>query len=81
MNLTSADDLAAQFGVTIEKLHDLRKRYHWPCVHLGRFDIRFTEAQIEQIVAMHSEAPKPREQAAAPAAGLTARSAARRRSA
>lgn len=56
MNLTTAADLAAEFGITEEKLHRLRVRKNWPCVKLGRFDVRFTDAQIEQIVAIQSKA-------------------------
>ena len=38
--LTTDVVLADQFGITVKKLHDLRKRNGWPCVRLGRFDIR-----------------------------------------
>jgi hypothetical protein len=77
MNLTSADDLAAQFGVTVEKLHDLRKRYHWPHVRLGRFNIKFTDEQVAEIVAMQSRTPAKAQ--SSKAAGQTSRSAARGR--
>lgn len=58
MNLTTEPQLAEQFGLTVEKVAELRRRHRWPHVRLGRFDIRYTDAQVEQIVAMHSEAPK-----------------------
>lgn len=56
--LTTDTDLAAKFGITVETLHKLRRRYGWPCVRLGRWDIRFTDAQVDQIVRLHSEAPR-----------------------
>jgi hypothetical protein len=73
--------LAEQFGIELDKFHDLRKRHNWPCVRLGRFEYRFTEAQVEQIVAMHSSARPKKSQASKPAVpGQTARSAARSKS-
>lgn len=85
MDLTTDTQLAEQFGISLEKLHELRKRHHWPHVRLGRFGFRFTDEQIRQIVAQHSaEAPGksgPAVQPSVKVAGQTARSAARRRSA
>jgi len=82
MRLTTDSELAELFHVSVEKLHDLRKRHHWPCVKLGRFDVRFTEAQVEQIVAMHSEAPaRPSPRTVPAVTGQTPSSARRRRSA
>jgi hypothetical protein len=69
-------DLAASFGITVKKLHELRKRHHWPFVRLGRFEIRFTDEQVREIVAAQSVAPATKQ----PEVGLTARSANRRRS-
>lgn len=77
MNLTTDVDLAASFGITVKKLHELRKRHHWPFVRLGRFEIRFTDEQVREIVAAQSVAPATKQ----PEVGLTARSANRRRSA
>lgn len=60
MNLTTDADLAAKWGLTIDELHRLRKRHGWPHVRLGRFEFRFTDEQIEQIVASRSvEGTKP----------------------
>ena len=81
MNLTTDAALAEQFDISIEKLHELRKRHQWPHVRLGRFDIRFTDAQVEQIVALHSAAPKKKATGSVAVAGQTERSASRRRSA
>jgi hypothetical protein len=77
VKLTTDVDLAADFDITVEELHRLRKKHGWPFVPFGRFKIRFTDEQIEQIVATQSVVPEAKE----PAAGLTARSASRRRSA
>lgn len=76
MNLTSDTDLADQFGITVGKLHELRKRHNWPHVRLGRFEVRFTDVQIEQIVAAQTVQPTK----AADPTGLTTRSARRRAS-
>jgi hypothetical protein len=82
MNLTTDAQLAEQFGITLDRLHTLRKRNRWPFVQLGRFDIRFTDAQVEQIIAMHSEAPAKVAPKVTPAiTGQTAASARKRRSA
>jgi hypothetical protein len=74
VNLTTDTDLAEKFDLDLERFHVLRKRHNWPHVRLGRFDIRFTEDQIEQIVASHSVAPK---RDIGNTSGLTGRSAAR----
>lgn len=75
MNLTTDAELAERFGITVDKLHDLRKKYGWPHVRLGRFEIRFTDEQIEQIVA--SRSVQPSKVVKGTASGLTERSARR----
>lgn len=80
MKLTTEPELAEQFGLTLKRLRELRRQHNWPHVRLGRFDVRYTDAQVEQIVAMHSEAPK-RPASTPRVPGQTTRSAARRRSA
>ena len=75
MNLTTDHDLAARFGISVDKLHALRKSNNWPHVRLGRWDIRFTDAQIAQIV--DSQSVRPSKQAATAGTGLTGRSAKR----
>lgn len=77
MKLVSDQDLAKQFDISVSKLHDLRKKHQWPHVRLGRFEIRFTEQQVETIVRSMSVAPTPKQQSAAREAGLTERSARR----
>lgn len=59
MRLTKASDLAATWDMTEDELKRRTRRYGWPCVRLSRTDWRFTDGQIEQIVAMQSRATKP----------------------
>lgn len=59
MRLTRASALAAEWDMTEDELKRRVRRYGWPCVRLSRTDWRFTEQQVEQIVAMQSRAAKP----------------------
>lgn len=59
MRLTKAEALAEQWDMTVEELKRRARRYGWPVVKLSRTDWRFTDHQIEQIVAMQSRASKP----------------------
>lgn len=78
MKLTSEVELAEEFGMPVEKLRDLRQRKRWPHVRLSRFDIRFTDAQVAEIVAKHTVKPTvPTAEAVAAKTGLTKRSASR----
>jgi len=79
VRLTTAAELAEQFGITVERLHELRRARSWPHVRFSRFDFRFTAEQVEQIIAMQSVTPERSAPAAAAIPGQTARS--RRRSA
>lgn len=72
MNLTTEAELAESFGITTEKAADLRKRQGWPHVRLTRFDVRYTDDQIRQIVAARSVSG---ERSIAADTGLTERSA------
>lgn len=49
--LTEAD-LAAELGETEDKVAEWRRRYSWPHVKIGR-QVRFTEADVRAIAAMH----------------------------
>lgn len=75
--LVTAEQLAARFQIPVDQLHRLRVRYSWPCVKLGRSDVRFTEGQVAEILELHTERPKPPSAAVVPGAvpGQTARSA------
>ena len=66
-------ELADQFGISLDKLQKFRRAYRWPCVKLGRFDIRYTPAQVEQIVAMQTHASTGKKSKPA-TTGQTARS-------
>lgn len=59
MKLIKSADLAEEWGMAETELLRRRRRYGWPCVRLARTDVRFTEQQVEQIVAMQSTAAKP----------------------
>lgn len=52
--LVTPEDLAEQFGITVEEVHKYRRKKVWPCVKFGRNEVRFTAAQVEQIVAMQT---------------------------
>jgi hypothetical protein len=66
--------LAERLAIDVEKLHALRRRHGWPCVKLGRYDVRFTEQQAEQIIAAQTVTQrKPKKEE--PKNGLTSRSA------
>lgn len=69
--------LAEAFGLSVETLHRLRQRHGWPLVKLGRV-VRFTEAQVDEIIRAHTVEPSDRVRAEGRlrAAGLTPRSAA-----
>ena len=54
--LLTVADLATLFGVTPDKIHEWRRKYEWPHVRIGR-EFRWTQAQVEQIVALHTTAP------------------------
>lgn len=77
MKLTTAEQLAEDFGIAVERLHELRRRHGWPCVKFGRSDFRFTDEQIAAIVAMHTveEDPYQSELRRLTAKGLTPGSA------
>lgn len=75
MNLTSDSDLADILGISLPKLHELRKRHGWPHVRVDRFTFRFTDEQIAEIVA--SRTVKGAKALKGTAAGLTERSARR----
>ena len=59
MRLTKAAALAEQWDMDEPELKRRARRYGWPVVKLSRTDWRFTDQQIEQIVAMQSRASKP----------------------
>lgn len=75
MRLTTEADLAAEFGIPAERAAELRRAKKWPHVRLGRFDVRYTDEQVAQIVAMQSVTPKQSVKSRLP--GQTPRSARR----
>ena len=73
--LRTEADLADLLGATERRVADWRRIYGWPCTRIGR-TIRFTEAQVEQILASHEHKPTDG-LAAIVMAGQTKRSARR----
>lgn len=67
MRLTTERELALDVlrldagGVSVEKAVEkcakLRNEKQWPHVRFGRFDVRYTDEQVAQIVRLHSAAP------------------------
>lgn len=55
MNLHSPAALADLFGdgVTPRQILDWRREHGWPCVRVGR-TVRFTDEQVEHILAKHT---------------------------
>lgn len=75
LSLTREADLADRWDLTLDQFRLLRRRHGWSHVKLSRQDIRYTEAQIEHIVAqmtVDGRTAKPAEDN-----GLTSGSAAR----
>lgn len=72
-HLLTEADLAELMQETEARVYEWRKRYRWPHLKIGR-KVRYTEAQVEQILAAHvvaGEKPKAED------SGLSKRSAAR----
>lgn len=65
-------ELAERLGEDEDKVSEWRRRYRWPHIKIGR-QVRFTEADVRAIQAMHHVEPKRPEGLP----GQTARSAAR----
>lgn len=82
--LKTEAELASEFLKIPEvRAAELRRKHRWPHVRLGRFDVRYTPAQVDQIIAMHSETPDAAKSTAGTSkiVGQTARSAGRKKSA
>lgn len=74
MKLTSEVDLAAEWGMSPEKVAGLRQKNKWPHVRLSRLDVRYTDDQLAFIVREHSVGATTSN-----VTGLTTRSARRSR--
>lgn len=72
--LTEAQ-LADALGATRDQVGVWRRQYGWPHVKLGR-EVRFTAAQVDEIVALHTVRPANTTQPVG-LPGQTPRSAAR----
>jgi hypothetical protein len=76
MKMTREADLAAEWDMSLEQFRLLRRRHGWAHVKFSRQDIRYTAAQIEQIVRDMTTAGSTRKESQA-GTGLTQRSARR----
>ena len=77
--LHKAADVAAEWDMTEAELKRRARRNGWPVVKLSRTDWRFTDQQLEQIVAMHTTPARTPEKPP-PATGQSKLSRARNRS-
>lgn len=78
MKLITEAQLADLLTLPIERVAEMRRREAWPHIRLGRFDVRYTDRQIEQIIALHTiEATPSQVVARRLQRGQTARSVAR----
>lgn len=77
VNLMTDSELAEMFEIDLEEFHRLRRYNRWPAVKLGRNVYRFTQAQVEVIVAAMTVEPGRSGRAAKKVAGQTKRSQAR----
>ena len=71
-DLTTEADLAELFGISVDKVGELRRRHKWPHVRLTRTDFRYTPEQVAAIVTMQTVEPTRDDSPALP--GQTARS-------
>lgn len=49
--LITEPELAERLLIDSEKVAKLRRTRKWPHVRITRFEVRYTEAQVEQIIA------------------------------
>lgn len=75
LHLTREADLADEWDLSLDQFRLLRRRHGWAHVKFSRQDIRYTDAQIEQIVRDMTARPDHGETATT--GGLTSRSARR----
>lgn len=78
VKLYTPAELAEFFGISERQLLDWRRANAWPSVRVGR-TIRFTQAQVEAILARHSETTAPPAPGTPAIPGQSKGSAARRK--
>lgn len=57
MSYTTPAELADMLNVTEAKVLEWRRLHGWASIKIGK-TIRFTDSQVEQIIAKHTSAPK-----------------------
>ena len=60
MKYVTEAELAEHLKLPVEKVADLRKRRRWPHLRFGRWDIRYTEAQVAEVERIQTEVSKTR---------------------
>lgn len=79
MNVYTEAELADILKIDdVAKVAEFRRRLHWPHVKIGRFEVRFTEAQVEQILRQQTVQTVTGAKPSGKIPGQTERSAARR---
>lgn len=76
IGLHTPADLAAMFDTTELQVLEWRRQHSWPSIKVGK-TIRFTDEQVEAIIAIHSTKPTRAAAATPVIQGQTARSARR----
>lgn len=56
--LLTHNDIATRLNMPLSTIVELRKREGWPHYRIGK-SIRFTDAQVEEILAGHLVTPEP----------------------
>jgi len=56
--LKDIGDVAQIFGISRSTAFRLKKSQRWPCVRFGT-EIRFTDADVEAIIALNHKTPPP----------------------
>lgn len=78
VHLTRESDVAAEWDLSLDQFRVLRRRHNWAHVPFSRQDIRYTDAQIEQIVrdmtTTDAEKARARTRKSESGSGLTERS-------
>lgn len=73
--LITEGELAERLRIDAARAAELRRSRNWPHVRLSRFDVRYTEAQVEQVLQIQTVAGKPKPTATGQTAASARRSA------
>lgn len=51
------EELAERLHLTLDEIAHFRRTRKWPHLRFGRYKVRYTEQQVAQIEALHSQRP------------------------